>query len=75
MSDPFQYRQPTAEQVEVMQAIAQQLGALYAFVQVAVPGSAERTLAIRKLQEARMWFNAALVLHPEPELANVAPVA
>jgi hypothetical protein len=75
MANPFQYRQPTSDQVEVMQAIAEHLSTLYAYIQVAVPASAERTLGIRKLQEARMWLNASLVLHPEPELATGAPVA
>ena len=72
MSDPFQYRSPTDDQVEVMHAIATKLSDLYAYIQVAVPSSAERTLAIRKLQEARMWLNAGLVLHSDSSLDSAA---
>ena len=34
---------------------------MYNFILEQCPRSAERTLAIRKLQEARMWANAAIV--------------
>jgi hypothetical protein len=35
--------------------------AMYEAMLAVCPRSAERTLAIRKLQEARMWANAAVV--------------
>ena len=62
MSNPFEYRPPTDEQIEAMQTISDKLADLYEYICVAVPRSAERTLGIRKLQEARMWLNASLVL-------------
>ena len=34
---------------------------IYGVILAYAPPSAERTLAIRKLQEARMWANAAVV--------------
>jgi len=53
----------------VMRTISAKLADLYEFVQVGVPRSSERTLGIRKLQEARMWLNAALVLNHDVEEA------
>jgi len=35
--------------------------AMYQIILANCPRSAERTLAVRKLQEARMWANAAIV--------------
>jgi hypothetical protein len=70
VSNPFVYRPPTDEQIETMQLISDKLGDLYEYIQVAVPRSAERTLAVRKLQEARMWLNAGLVLAPDPDLVS-----
>lgn len=67
MSNPFEYRPPSDEDIEVMQAVSLKLGDLYEYVQVAIPNGGERTLGIRKLQEARMWLNAALVLSPRRE--------
>ena len=71
MSNPFQFRTPTDDEIETMQTIADKLGDLYQYVQLATPSSAERTLAIRKLQEARMWLNASIVLHRH-DLESVA---
>lgn len=67
MANPFEYRTPSAEQIETMQTIAGKLGELYLFVQLSVPRSSERTLAVRKLQEARSWLNAALVMHDQAD--------
>lgn len=59
---PFEYHKPTARQVEVMKAVNDQCRITYD-IMTALPQSAELTLATRKLQEARMWFNAACVLN------------
>jgi hypothetical protein len=69
LSNPFEYVPPSEEDIEVMRTISAKLADLYEFVQVGVPRSSERTLGIRKLQEARMWLNAALVLNHDVEEA------
>ena len=43
------------------QAVNEAAKAYYDVILEQCPRSAERTLAIRKLQEARMWANAAIV--------------
>lgn len=42
-------------------AVEDAISAAYAALLAVCPRSAERTLAVRKLQEARMWANAAIV--------------
>lgn len=55
------YHAPTPEQVEKINAVRDALSvALYA-IQEIVPGCAEQTLAIRKVEEASMWANKAIV--------------
>jgi hypothetical protein len=75
MSNPFEYRKPTAEQAEQMAELSKLFEAAYVFmagmdcrsdtlgssVTHRIRPSAERTLAIRKLQEARMWANVAIL--------------
>lgn len=59
--DPMRYIDSTPDQVAAHKVIEEAVsGAYHAFL-AACPTSAERTLAIRKLQEARMWANAAIV--------------
>jgi len=43
-------------------AVSQASRTLYDTILAHCPESAERTLAIRKLQEARMWANASIAL-------------
>lgn len=43
-------------------AISQASTVLYDTILGHAPPSAERTIAVRKLQEARMWANAAIAL-------------
>jgi hypothetical protein len=43
-------------------AISQASTVLYDTILGHAPQSAERTIAVRKLQEARMWANAAIAL-------------
>jgi hypothetical protein len=61
MMNPFAYHAPTDDEVSTMLTTAELLTRVYTFLTDALPPSAERTLAIRKLQEARMWANAAVV--------------
>lgn len=61
MAHPFIYQAPTVEQRGVMETLTGYFADAYDVILMAVPASAERTLAIRKLQEARMWANAAVL--------------
>jgi hypothetical protein len=60
MNDPFKYVPPTPEMVPHFETIARHCADLYRSLMEHVPESPERTLAIRKLQEVRMWANAAI---------------
>lgn len=60
MTDPFRYRPPKEEDVPRFNAIAQACAQAYAALMEHVPESPERTLAIRSLQQTRMWANAAI---------------
>lgn len=61
IDDPMRYIDSTGEQVDHHKIVENGISAAYHAVLEACPQSAERTLAIRKLQEARMWANAAIV--------------
>lgn len=67
MHNPFEYHAPSQEQIEIMTIISDKLADVYDYVMARVPSSGERVIAIRKLQEARMWVNASLVLNPSDE--------
>jgi hypothetical protein len=58
--DPFKYRAPKPEQVPHFEAVADALASAYNVLLTDVPRCAERTLAIRHLQYARMMANAAI---------------
>jgi len=58
---PFEYRRPTNDQAELMSAVSVSMRKAYDLIVAEVPASAERTLAVRKLQESRMWINVAIL--------------
>lgn len=55
------YHQPTPEQLEKINVVRAALSEAIRAIQSAVPGCAEQTLAIRKVEEASMWANKAIV--------------
>jgi len=61
MSHPFEYRKPTQEESLEMAAVSNLMRAVYDEIVSNVKPSAERTLAIRNLQQARMWVNVAIL--------------
>lgn len=61
MSHPFRYKVPLAEQVQTMAELAEYFSETYEQILHRIDPSAERTLAIRRLQEARMWANASVL--------------
>ena len=60
MSDPFAYHKPTPEMQPHFEAVADACAHAYDVLMREVPESSERTLAIRNLQEVRMWANTAI---------------
>lgn len=58
--DPFKYRVPEEEMKPHFEAVAEAILAAYEAVRKNCPRSAERTLAVRHLQMARMMANAAI---------------
>jgi len=62
---PFEYHKPSEGQQARMKQLNEGIKGVYDQLEALVPASAERTLAVRKLQEARMWANAAIVLNEE----------
>lgn len=61
LSEQFAYRKPTADEAEIMGSLSVRAKELAKMSELAINASAERTLAIRKLQEFRMWINAAIL--------------
>jgi hypothetical protein len=61
ISDPMRYIDTPPELVYKHKQIEEAVSRAYAVLLTVCPRSAERTLAVRKLQEARMWANAAVV--------------
>lgn len=61
----FEYHQPTPEMVVQMTRVREALDAAMTAMKSYVPSCAEQTLAIRKLEEASMWANKAIVFNGE----------
>lgn len=60
IADPFAYIPPTPAMQPCFEAVADSIAQAYETILEYVPASAERTLAIRDLQRARMWANCAI---------------
>lgn len=63
--NPFEYQPPTLEHTEKIKAFRAACAFVYDSLLTNVPESAERTLAIRKLEECSMWANKAIVFDGE----------
>lgn len=61
MPHPFEYVAPTEESVEKIRQVRNAMKHLHDMIVAVIPASAERTLAIRKLEESSMWANKAIV--------------
>ena len=61
--NPFEYQQPTPEQVEQIEAIRSILKNTHATILETLPPSRERSLALTKLEEVSMWANKAVVFN------------
>jgi hypothetical protein len=61
MSNPFAYKAPDANERRKMETLSMVFTQLYDLLLDSAYSSDERTLAVRKLQEARMWANVAIL--------------
>jgi len=61
----FKYHAPTSDQVEKYEEIRAKGKELALLVYDSCPSSAESTTAVRKIEEAVMWANAAIARHSE----------
>lgn len=61
--DPFEYQKPTESNIHDITVVRDACGYLRDAIEEHVPASAERTLAIRKLEEVSMWANKAIVMY------------
>ena len=59
--EAFLYHSPTEDQIRAIQTVREALGHAFNALRANVPSCAEQTLAIRKLEEASMWANKAIV--------------
>jgi hypothetical protein len=58
---PLVYRAPTPFEVSAMNEYNVKLIEAWDIINNNIPDSAEKTLAMRKLQESRMWANCAII--------------
>ena len=61
----FTYHAPTPEQIPKYQAINDAAKAFALVIFENAPECADRTSALRKLRDARMWANSAIALDPQ----------
>lgn len=69
----FEYQAPTEHQVHQIKMVRDCCKELLRLTLEQVPKSAERTLAIRKLEEFSMWANKAIVFDGESYLYSPPP--
>lgn len=62
--ESFLNHKPGEEDIKRMQALRTDVIRAYQTAEAIVPESAEKTLGVRKLEEALMWFNKSIVLNP-----------
>lgn len=65
MHKALEYHKPTDNQVTQIQNVREALSQALFTLEQCVPQCAERTLAIRKIEEASMWANKAIVFDGE----------
>ena len=63
----FTYHKPDGDQATRYASINESAAGLARKILIECPESSERTLAIRALQEARMWANASIAINESKE--------
>ena len=66
--EAFDYQPPTEAMIEQITELREACKVVYRTLMERVPPSAERTLAIRRLEEVSMWGNKAIVYEGRPYL-------
>ena len=69
----FTYHPPTPEQVTRYQAITGALRSCALTILAKTPASPEQTLALRALQQARQWANAAIAVNEADQAEQIQP--
>lgn len=72
---PFEQQTPTPSMLNRLDQMRLSFAATYDAIVAHVPASAERTIAIRSLEEASMWANKAIAFEGERYLDAPAPSA
>lgn len=67
----FVYHAPHGDQPERYQRLRAAFRATALAIENLCPVSAERTRALRKIQEAVMWANASIAINEKPEFSDV----
>lgn len=70
--DAFEYQAPTPEHVDRITDLRESCKSTYRALMANVPECAERTLAIRSIEEVSMWGNKAIVFDGRPYLRGGA---
>lgn len=65
MPHPFEYEAPSEDGTRRIQEVRTALKQAYEQILKSVPRCAERTTAIRKLEECSMWANKAVAFNGE----------
>lgn len=63
VNNVFSYHTPTGDQPQRYEMIRSQAKIMAETINVITPGSPEKDIALRKLQEAVMWANASVALN------------
>lgn len=63
--NPFVYVKPTEESVYRITVVREACETLAHVIEEEIKDSAEKTLALRKLEECSMWCNKAIVFYQE----------
>jgi hypothetical protein len=73
LKNRFTYHAPTPGQPEIYQSIREGARELATHIDGLAPDSREKSLAIKALEEAVMWANAAIARHPADEDGEPIP--
>ena len=63
MENPFEYQAPTEESVEKIKVFRSECEKMKVLIDLTIPDSREKSLAITKLEEVSMWGNKAIVFN------------
>jgi len=71
LDEAFTYHPPFGDQASRYEQIRNAGKEFARTVEALCPNSAERMLAVRKIQEGVMWANAGIAINEKPEFSDV----